>query len=72
VPGFGPVAATTDLDLAGGGTSIRLRWAYLGDPPADAAEVERIRADKEAAFGRLASIVDGSLPVAEQTEVGSR
>ena len=42
VPEVGPVAATADLEPAVGGTRLRLRWAYLGDPPADGAEVERI------------------------------
>ena len=71
VPGVGPVAATADLDPAVDGTRLRLRWAYLGDPPADAEEVERIRADKEAAYARLATIVAGALPVVERREVRS-
>ena len=68
VPGLGPVAATADLDPSAGGTHLRLRWAYLGDPPSDAAEVERIRADKEAAYGRLTTIIAGALPIIEQRE----
>jgi uncharacterized protein YndB with AHSA1/START domain len=68
VPGLGPVAATADLDPADRGTRLRLRWAYLGDPPADRAELERIRADKEAAYGRLATSVAGSLPVVDYQE----
>jgi uncharacterized protein YndB with AHSA1/START domain len=71
VPGIGPVAATADLDPAVGGTRIRLRWAYLGDPSVDGAEVERIRADKDAAFGRLATVIAGTLPVVEESEVRS-
>jgi hypothetical protein len=71
VPGLGPVAAAAELDPAAGGTHLRLRWAYLGDSPIDAAEVERIRADKEAAYGRLATVIAGTLPVAEQWEVRS-
>ena len=71
VPGLGPVAATADLEPVGDGTRLRLRWAYLGDPAADAAEVERIRADKEAAYGRLATIIAGALPVVEQREARS-
>jgi hypothetical protein len=69
VPELGPVAATADLDPAVGGTRLRLRWAYLGDPPADAEEVDRIRADKEAAYGRLATVIAGTLPVVDQREV---
>ena len=71
VPGVGPVAATADLDLAVDGTRLRLRWAYLGDPPIDAAAVERVRADKEAAYRRLATVIAGSLPVVEHREVRS-
>ena len=63
VPGLGPVAAIADLDAADGGTRLRLRWAYSGEQPADAAEIERIRADKTAAVARLGSIVAGALPV---------
>jgi uncharacterized protein YndB with AHSA1/START domain len=69
VPGLGPVAAAADLDPAGDGTRVRLRWAYLGDPPVDMGEVERVKADKQAAYRRLATIVSGRLPVIEQREV---
>ena len=68
VPGLGPVAATADLDPADGGTRLRIRWAHLGDPPADRAELEHILADKEAAYGRLATTIAGSLPVVENRE----
>lgn len=69
VPGVGPVAAIADLDPTESGTHLRLRWAYLGDPAADGAVVARIRADKEAAFRRLATTIAGALPVVEQREV---
>jgi uncharacterized protein YndB with AHSA1/START domain len=69
VPGVGPVAATADLDPTVDGTRLRLRWAYLGEPPVDAVEVARIRADKEAAYWRLATVNAGTLPVIDQTEV---
>jgi hypothetical protein len=69
VPGLGPVAATADLDVADPGTHLRLRWAYLGDPTADGAVVARVRADKEAAYRRLATTIAGTLPVVEQREV---
>jgi hypothetical protein len=69
VPGLGPVAATADLDPAPGGTRLRLRWAYLGDLPPDATGLERIRADKEAAYGRLATTIVGALPIVDEREV---
>lgn len=72
VPGVGPVAATADLDPSVDGTRLRLRWAYLGDPPVDAVEVERIRADREAAFGRLAITVAGTSPVSGALACGAR
>src|SRR6266540_2505889 len=61
VPALGPVAATADLEAVEGGTRVRLRWEYQGQPPLDAAEARRVRADKEAAFGRLAIVVAGAL-----------
>jgi uncharacterized protein DUF2652/polyketide cyclase/dehydrase/lipid transport protein len=67
VAGLGPVAASADLEPTEEGTRLRLRWAYLGDPPVDGGEIRRIRAEKEAAFGRLATLVAGSLPVVEAT-----
>jgi hypothetical protein len=63
VPAIGPVAATADLEAVGGGTRLRLRWAYVGDGPVDEGGIRRIRAEKEAAFGRLATIISGSLQV---------
>lgn len=72
VPMFGgPVVATADLEAINGGTRIRLRWAYEGEPPLDAAEVLRVRTDREAALGRLARIVAGALPVRDKTEVAT-
>lgn len=68
VPRLGPVAATADLEAADGGTHLRLRWAYEGASPADAAAVERARVEKEAAYGRLATTIAGALPVVEQKE----
>ncbi len=68
VPGLGPVAAAADLELTEGGTRLRLRWAYLGGPVADEREIRRIRAEKEVALGRLATIIAGSLPVVESLE----
>jgi uncharacterized protein YndB with AHSA1/START domain len=66
VPGLGPIAATADLDPVRDGTRLRLRWAYLGDSAVDLAEVERIRADKEAAYGRLITTLAGALSDAAQ------
>lgn len=71
VPGLGPVAATADLEMVERGTLLRLRWAYLGDPLADAAEVARFRADREAALQRLGTTIAGALPVVAQREVRS-
>jgi hypothetical protein len=65
VPGLGPVAAIVDFEAADQATHLLLRWAYLGEPPADAAQIERIRTDKEAAYKRLAEVVAGALPVLE-------
>ena len=71
VPGLGPVAATADLDPIPDGTRLRLRWAYRGEAPADTDEVERMRIEKEAAFGRLVTIIAGKLSVVERREARS-
>jgi Protein of unknown function (DUF2652)/Polyketide cyclase / dehydrase and lipid transport len=71
VPDVGPVAATADLEATERGTRLRLRWAYQGSSPVDTAAIERLRAEKEAAYGRLATIVAGALPVVEQKEASS-
>jgi hypothetical protein len=71
VPDLGPVAATADIDAVEGGTQLRMRWAWLGDSPVNEAEVRRFRAEKEAAFGRLATTIAGALPVVEQMEARS-
>lgn len=71
VPAIGPVAAAADLDAMEGGTRLRFRWARLGDAPVSEAETQRIRAEKEAAFGRLATIIAGPLPVVEPLEARS-
>jgi hypothetical protein len=63
VPAVGPVLATVDLDPMDDTTRIRLRWEGQAESAPDAAVIDRIRADKEAAFGRLARIVAGALPV---------
>jgi len=58
VPDLGPVAATADLEaVPGGGTELRIRWEYQGDAPADADALGRVRADREAAFERLGTIL---------------
>ncbi len=71
VPGVGPVAAVVDLDAVEGGTRIRVRWDYQGAPPVDRAAIAGLRAEREAAFGRLANAVAGALPVVDQREVAS-
>ncbi len=68
VPGVGPVAATADLDPTESGTRLRLRWAYEGSTAADAAAVQRMRGEKEAAYARLATVIAGALPVVQQEE----
>ncbi len=68
VPGVGPVAATAELEPTEGGTRLRLRWGAEGAAAADAAAFQRMRGEKEAAYGRLATVVSGALPVVEQKE----
>lgn len=70
VPGLGPVVATADLEAVDGGTRLRLRWAQQGDEAGSEIDIRRIRADKEAAIGRLATLVAGALPVVEPAETG--
>lgn len=69
VPALGPAEATADLNAVEGGTRLRLRWSYLGVRAVNDGEIRRIRAEKEAAFGRLATTVARSLPVVENMEV---
>ena len=71
VPAVGAVAASADLEPTEGGTRLLLRWAYLGSPPVNEDEIRRIRAEKEAAFARLAALVVGSSPVVEPMEARS-
>ena len=71
VPGVGPVAAVVDLDAVEGRTRIRVRWDYQGARPLDRAAIAGLRAEREAAFGRLATAVAGALPVVDQREVAS-
>jgi hypothetical protein len=66
---IGPVVAAADLESVVGGTRLRLRWEYQGTPPIDARAAQALRAEKGAAFDRLARIVAGALPVVEQKEV---
>jgi uncharacterized protein DUF2652/polyketide cyclase/dehydrase/lipid transport protein len=71
VPGIGPVAAEADLEPAGGETRIHLRWTCQGSPPVDPDALRRIRGEKEAAFERLAGVVAGALPAADEREAAS-
>lgn len=57
VSGLGPVGASMDLEPVHGGTRLRLRWAYLGSPPADVRAIEVVRGAKEAAFARLRVVI---------------
>ena len=67
VPDVGPVLATADLEPVGAATRIRLRWQGPGEPAVDAATVQRLRAEKGAAFGRLARVARNALPVVDAT-----
>jgi len=58
VPSVGPIAATADLQGAGEGTHLRVRWGYLGTTPLDPDAVERIRTERTAALARLGRIFD--------------
>jgi uncharacterized protein YndB with AHSA1/START domain len=69
VPGIGPAAATADLEPSDGGTRLRLRWAYEGGPAADPASLQKVRQEKEAAYGRLLTIIAGAPPVIQQEAV---
>jgi hypothetical protein len=60
---LGPVEATADLEAVDGGTRLRLRWAFKGELPINEDEMRRIRVEKEAAFGRLTTLIEGPLPV---------
>ncbi len=57
VPGLGPFALAADLEPTDAGTRLTVRWAFLGAPSASRDDIERLRVDQEAAFGRLAAIV---------------
>jgi hypothetical protein len=70
VPGLGPVAASADLEPTHGGTRLRLRWGSDG-AAADSKAFEGIRREKEAAYGRLATVITGELPVIERKEAAS-
>jgi hypothetical protein len=59
VPGLGPIAAVADLEPAAPGTRLHVRWAYQGGPPAAQADVERVRAERSAAYARLATVLEG-------------
>ena len=71
VPGVGPVAALADLEPVEGGTRLRVRWEYQGAPPVDVAAMASVRTERKAAFGRLARVVAGTLPVMNRRETAS-
>jgi hypothetical protein len=70
VPGLGPIDATADLEAVEGGTRVRVRWQSTGTQPLDPADVQRVRVEREAAFGRLAASASKALSIVEQREVG--
>jgi hypothetical protein len=63
VPDLGLVAATADLEAVEQGTRLRLRWESRADPPIDGPPVGRIRSEREAAMGRLASVLSAASAV---------
>lgn len=69
VPDLGPVSVAADLEPAGAGTRLRLRWS----PPSIAADGDgawaRFGDERRAAFGRLVRLITGSLPVSQGSEV---
>ena len=71
VPGLGPVVATADLVAMDKGTRLRFRWAQRNDEAGSDTDIRRIRADKEAAIGRLATLVAGALPVVDLERTGT-
>ena len=70
VPGWGPVAATAELQATAGGTRLRLRWASEAGSAPDEAVVRRTRGEREAAVGRLATVVADAAPVVREAEAG--
>ena len=68
VPALGPVGATADLEPVAGGTHMTVRWAYQGEGEADPLAVQRVRAEREAAFARLTRRLAVALPVVEEKE----
>ena len=65
VPALGPIGATADLEPVAGGTHVTVRWAYQGEGEADPLAVQRVRAEREAAFARLTGR-SPSLPVVDE------
>ena len=65
VPALGPVGATADLEPVAGGTQVTVRWAYQGEGEADPLAVQRVRAEREAAFARLTRLLAVALPVVD-------
>ena len=68
VPALGPVGATADLEPVAGGTHVTVRWAYQGEGEADPLAVQRVRAEREAAFARLTRLLAVALPVVDEKE----
>jgi hypothetical protein len=66
VPGLGPVEASLDLEAIDGGTRVRLGWTGTTPEPVDDATVERVRAEKQAAFERLRGMLGRGLAVLEE------
>ena len=59
MPSLGPVEATADLAASGEATHVRLRWRYAGEGVPDRRDIERVRAQRAAALGRLERLLGG-------------
>ena len=61
VPGIGPVEATYDLTETTEGTSLALRMRLPPDAIVDPAAIERLRDERQGAFGRLPGVLGRDL-----------
>jgi hypothetical protein len=71
VPAVGRVDANYDLEAVPDGTRVRLRWAVPPETFMAAAEVSRIRREKEEALDRLVRVLTRALPVASNESRGA-
>jgi hypothetical protein len=69
VPGLGPVEATADLEPAGSGTQVTLRWSVADGNSQPAERIGDLRRDKEEALQRLVRITSQPRPTQFDQEV---